>query len=150
MKLTAGRLPGWGAAACWLASWFLPVIGDHSGWEAFYAALTGPFRENFPTRGEDAIAQLLSALTNVVFAVLFAHWYLGRITRPALFLKVALACLLLNLYWLVEMLRAGERSGLLAGYYAWLAAFALLVAAGVISVVSARRTSKTPTAGTPA
>lgn len=150
MRLAAGRLPGWGAAVCWLAAWFLPVIDDYPGWAAFRAALTGPFRENFPTRGEDAIAQLLSALTNVAFVVLFAHWYLGRVTRPALFLKVALACLLLNLYWLVEMLRSGERSGLLAGYYAWLASFALLVAAGVISVVSARRTSKTPRAGTPA
>jgi TM2 domain-containing membrane protein YozV len=63
---------------------------------------------------------------------------------------VALACLLLNLYGLVEMLRAGERTGLLVGYYVWLLAFALLLALGVLSVVSARRTSRTPTAGTPA
>jgi len=139
---------GWAAAACWLAAWFLPVIENYPGWAAFHATLTGPFRENSPTGGEDAVAQLLSASTNAVFVVLFAHWFLDRITRPTLFLKVALACLLLDLYWLVEMLRAGERV-LLAGYYVWLASFALLVALGAISVVSARRTSRTPTGGTP-
>jgi len=47
------------------------------------------------------------------------------------------------------MLRAVKASGLLVGYYVWLAAFALLVAVGTLNVVSARRTSKTPTAGTP-
>jgi hypothetical protein len=144
----AARVVGWAAAACWLAAWFLPVLEDYPGWAAFHATLTGPFRENFPTGGEDAVAQLLSASTNAVFVVLFAHWFLDRITRPALFLKVALACLLLDLYWLVEMLRAGEHA-LLAGYYVWLASFALLVALGAISVVSARRTSKTPTGDTP-
>ena len=67
-----------------------------------------------------------------------------------MFLKVAIACLLLNLYWLVQMLRAGEYAGLLAGYYVWLLAFALLIVLGAISVVSARRTSRTPTGDTPA
>ena len=42
------------------------------------------------------------------------------------------------------------RARLLIGYYVWLAAFALLVAVGALNVVSVRRTSKTPTAGTPA
>ena len=56
----------------------------------------------------------------------------------------------MDLYWLVEALRAGEAASLLIGYYVWLVAFALLVALGAVSVVSARRTSKTPTAGTPA
>lgn len=120
------------------------------GWAAFQAALAGPFRGRFPLGAEDAVPQVLSALTNVVFVVLFAIWARDRMTWPAMFLKVALACLLLNLYWLVEMLRAGERSGLLAGYYVWLLAFALLLAIGALSVVSARRTSRTPTAGTPA
>jgi hypothetical protein len=144
------RVLGWAAAACWLASWFLPVIEDYPGWAAFYTVLVAPFRENFPTSGEHAVIQLVSAATNAVFIVLFAHWLLRRITRPAMFLKLALACFVANLYWPVEMLRAGERNGLLAGYYAWEASFGLLLAIGVISVVSARRTSKTPTAGTPA
>jgi len=69
---------------------------------------------------------------------------------PVIYLKVAIACLLLDCYWLVQAWRMGEAGALQVGYYAWLAAFALLVAVGTLNVVSARRTSKTPTAGTPA
>jgi len=144
------QLLGWSAAACWCVAWFLPVVEGYAGWAAFRAALEAPFRHSIAMRGEDLVPQLLSALTNVVFVVLFANWQRGQVTRPALFLKVAIACLLLNLYWLVEMLRAGERDALLVGYYVWLAAFALMVTLGILSVVSSRRTSRTPTAGTPA
>jgi hypothetical protein len=144
------RLVGWAAAVCWLASWFLPVVDDYPGWAAFRAAVTGPFRESSPVGGEDAIAQFLSALTNLAFIALWVSWRRARIKRPALFLKLTIACLLFDLYWIVEMLRAGEYRGLLVGYYVWLAAFALLVALGVLNVVSIRRTSRTPTAGTPA
>jgi hypothetical protein len=146
---TAARNLAWCAMACWLASWFLPVLDDYAGWAAFRAAMQGPFRDPFPTRGEHAIGQILSALTNVVFIALFLNLVRGRVARPWLFTKAALVCLLLNLYWLVEMIRAGERGALLVGYYTWLAAFALLVASGVISAVSDRRTSKTPRADTP-
>jgi hypothetical protein len=31
------------------------VIEDYPGWAAFYTVLVGPFRENFPTSGEDAV-----------------------------------------------------------------------------------------------
>jgi hypothetical protein len=141
---------GWSAAACWLIAWFLPVIDGYPGWAAFRAALQGPFRENFPVQGDDAVPQLLSALTNVAFAALFVRWRRGRISHWTLFLKIAIACLLIDLYWLVQMLRTGPYDVLLVGYYVWLLAFALLVALGAVNVVSARRTSKTPTAGTPA
>ena len=60
------RILAWCALACWLASWFLPVLDDYTGWAAFLAALEGPFRDPSPTRGEDAIAQFLSALTNLL------------------------------------------------------------------------------------
>ena len=146
---TAARLLAGSALACWLGAWFLPVLDGFSGWDAFRAALQGPFLEDNPTRGEAAIAQLLSALTNPGFVALFMVCRNG-ITRPWLYLKLALLCLLIDLYWLVEAMRAGEAASLLIGYYVWLAAFALLVALGAVSVVSARRTSKTPTDGTPA
>jgi hypothetical protein len=149
MKTAAMRVVGWSAAACWIAAWFLPVIQDYPGWAAFRAAISGPFRDPFPVGGEEAVPQVLSALTNVVFVVLFALWARSRVTRPTLFLKVTLACLLINIYWPVQMLRAGEARGLLIGYYVWLAAFALLLALAIVNAVSARRTSKTPTAGTP-
>ena len=62
MKVPAAQLLGGLALACWLCAWFLPVLGNYSGWDAFLAALRGPFLESAPTRGDDAIAQLLSAL----------------------------------------------------------------------------------------
>lgn len=141
------RQLGWAAAACWLASWFLPVIEGYPGWAAFRAAISGPFRESFPVRGDDAVPQLLSALTNVAWLLLFWYWRRGAISNWTLYLKVAIACLLIDLYWLVQMLRAGEYQALLSGYYAWLLAFALLVALAAVNVVSARRTSRTPTGG---
>jgi hypothetical protein len=144
------QMVGWTAAACWLVAWFLPVVDGYPGWAAFRAALEAPVRHDFPVRGDDVVPQVLSALSNVAFVVLFANWQRGQVTRPMLFLKVAVACLLLNLYWPVQMLRAGERDALLVGYYVWLAAFALMVALGILSVVSARRTSRRPTADTPA
>jgi len=73
----------------------------------------------------------------------------NRIEHASRFLRVAIICLVLDLYWLVQAARADQLGKLLIGYYAWLAAFVLLVAIGAISVVSSRRTSRTPTAGTP-
>ena len=140
---------GWAAAACWSASWCLPVVEDYPGWAAFWTVISAPFRGTFPLGAEDSIPQIFSALTNVVFVVLFALWSRGRSMRPTLFVKIALACLIINLYWPVQMLRDGQSGVLLVGYYLWLAAFAMLFALAVISAVSNRRTSKTPTAGTP-
>jgi hypothetical protein len=146
----AVRQLGWIAGACWLASWFMPVVEGYRGWAAFLAALEGPFRERFPVRGDDAVPQLMSALTNVVFVLQFVYWKRGRVSRWTLFLKISIACLLINLYWLVQMLRAGEHGLLLWGYYAWLLGFAALVAVGALNAVSVRRTSKTPTGDRPA
>jgi hypothetical protein len=67
-----------------------------------------------------------------------------------MFLKGAVACLLLNLYWPVQMWRANVRGGLLVGYYLWLAAFVLLLALAIVIAVSGRRTSRIPTDDTPA
>jgi len=129
----------WAALVCWLAAWFLPVIEDYPGWAAFRSAITGPFRDPFPVGGEEAVPQILSALTNIVFAVLFTVWWRDRLTRPVLFLKIAIACLVLDCYWLVQMLRAGEASGLLSGYYVWLLAFLLLNVVGTLRVLRARK-----------
>ena len=143
------RTLAWVAAAAWLASWFLPVIDGYPGWAAFRAAIEGPFRHTFPTAPEDAIPQVFSALTNVAFAMMFAMLVRNRIVHYARFLRVAIICLVLDLYWLVQAVRADEWRSLLAGYWLWLAAFALLVAISTITVVSSRRTSKTPTGGMP-
>lgn len=137
------------ALVAWLASWFLPVVDGYAGWAAFRAAIEGPFRHTFPTAPEDAFPQVFSALTNFAFPIMFYLLMRNRVEHAARFLQAAVVCLILDLYWLVQLARANELEKLLAGYYAWVGAFALLVAAGTINVVSSRRTSKTPTAGTP-
>ena len=135
------------AAVLWLASWFLPVLDDLPGWEAFRYSLSAlwPYRGH-SMAGEEAVPPVLSAATNVVFLIRVAHVALNRVPRPAFFIRVAIACFILDLYWLAQLVRSGEAGDLRVGYYAWIAAFALLIARGL----SIHRTSKTPTAGTPA
>jgi hypothetical protein len=136
------------AALLWLVSWLLPAFDGLPGWQAFRYALSSlwPYQGHQSNEVDDAIPHVLSAATNVVFIILAAHVELGRVTRAGLFLRVAIACLLLNIYWLVQLVRDGSAGALEVGYYTWLAAFALLLVSGV----SIHRTSKTPTAGTPA
>lgn len=137
------------ALAAWLVSWFLPVVDGYAGWAAFRAAIEGPFRHTFPTAPEDAIPQVLSALTNFAFPLMLFLHMRNRIEHAWRFLQGAVLCLILNLYWLVQLIRANELEKLLAGYYAWVGAFALLAAVAAINAASSRRTSRTPTAGTP-
>ena len=143
----------WTAAALFTASWFLPVLDDVPGWMAFRYALAPlvPFRDRDAGSidWEDSAPQLMSALTNLVFVLLFALWASRQSPRPGLFVRVALACFLLNLYWFVTAWRDDALTDLLPGYYVWLAAFALLLAVASLIAFATRRTSKTPTAGTP-
>jgi hypothetical protein len=108
-----------------------------------------PFRDAISMPWEDNVPQVLSALTNLVFVILFALWVAKQMFRPGLFVRIALACLLLNLYWLVKAWRDDGLADLLYGYYVWLSAFALMLAVAVLTAFAARRTSRTPTAGRP-
>jgi hypothetical protein len=98
---------------------------------------------------EDSVPQLMSALTNVVFIILLALWAARQGPRPALFVRIALACLLLDLYWFVSAWREDAVADLLVGYYVWVAAFALLLTLASLIAFADRRTSKTPTGGRP-
>jgi hypothetical protein len=142
----------WLAASAFAASWFLPVLDGMAGWSAFRAALAPliPLAGSPDVlRWDDAIPQVLSALTNLMFLVLFGLWLSRQMFKPSMFVKLALACLLLDLYWVVQAVRAGQVGDLLYGYYVWLLAFALMLAAALVNAFSARRTSRTPTAGRP-
>jgi len=150
MSVMTARILAAGAALCWVVSWFLPVIEHYPGWAAFRAALAGPFTESYPGRGEDSIPQFLSAITNVAFVWWLFAWHRGHVRKPAMFFKVAIACVLLNLYWPVQAWRGGEIGALLIGYYLWLAGFVLLLALAIVTAVSDRRTSRIPTGDTPA
>ena len=140
---TLTKTLAWTAAALFVASWFLPVLKDLPGWMAFRYALAPliPFRgrDDASIGWEDSAPQLMSALTNVVFVILFALWATRQSPRPGLFVRVALVCFVLNLYWFVTAWRDHAVADLLVGYYAWLAAFALLLAvAGIIGFASRR------------
>ena len=141
----------WLAASCWTASWFLPVLKDVPGWMAFRYALAPlvPYRDAGNLAWDDNIPQVFSALTNLMFAVLLGLWFARQMFRPGLFLRITLACLLVNLFWLVKAWREGGLDELLVGYYLWLLAFLLFALVATISAYAARRTSRTPTAGTP-
>jgi hypothetical protein len=140
----------WTAAAAFAASWFMPVLQDVPGWMAFRYALAPlvPFSKAAELPWDDSIPHVLSALTNVVFVVLVLLWVTRQTMRPGLFLRITVACFLLNLYWFVKAWREQGLDDLLVGYYVWLAAFALLLAVAAITAFANRRTSTIPTDGT--
>ena len=140
----------WTAGAAFAASWFLPVLDDVPGWMAFRYALAPlvPYAPASELDWEDSVPQVLSALTNVVFVILFALWLTKQRVRPGLFVRFTLVCLLLNLYWFVKAWREHGIKDLLMGYYVWLAAFALMLAVAALIAFASRRTSTTPTGGT--
>jgi hypothetical protein len=142
----------WLAAGVFLASWFLPVLEGVPGWMAFRYALSPlvPFRDAGDVSWEDSIPQVLSALTNVVFAVLFGLWLARQMFRDGLFVRIALACVLVNLYWPVQAIRQDSLDDLHIGYYLWLLSFALMLAVAALTAFAGRRTSRTPMDGTPA
>ncbi len=144
------RILMWLAAASFLASWFLPATDAVVGWEAFRYALSPlvPFRQ-LGSLGDHAVPAVLSALTNVMFVVLMLLWITRQMFRPGMFVRLAIACFVLNLYWPAQAWRDHELASLRTGYFLWLAAFALVLAASILNAFEARRTSRTPKAGTP-
>jgi hypothetical protein len=147
-KLT--QVLGWTAGAAFAASWFLPVLVDVPGWMAFRYALAPlvPYSSAGELPWDEFVPQVLSALTNVVFIILYALWASKQPVRPGLFVRIAIACFLVNFYWFVKAFREHGVADLLIGYYVWEAAFALLLCVAVIISFASRRTSTTPTAGT--
>ena len=141
------------ACVAWIASWFSPVMPGVPGWAAFRYALAPlvPFKDASTMPFEESVPQVLSALTNVVFAILAALWIAKRLPRAGLLVRIALACFLVNLYWFVKAWHEHGLSNLRFGYYLWIGAFVLLLAVGIyesLSGASSHRTSRTPTAGT--
>jgi len=138
------RALAWTASALFLASWFLPVLADVPGWMAFRYALAPlvPYgqRDLGIIGWEDSVPQIMSALTNVVFVILMSLWASRQSPRPGMFVRIALACFLLNLYWLVKAAREHGLPDLMWGYYVWLAAFALLLAVSILIAFASRRT----------
>jgi hypothetical protein len=141
------KILAWTAAVAFVASWFLPVLADVPGWMAFRYAMAPlvPFRDAGGIGSDDSAPQVMSALTNVVFIILFALWMTNQAVRAGLFVRIAIACFVLDLYWFVRAWREDGVDDLLIGYYVWLAAFALLLATASLIAYAGRQTSKTPT-----
>ncbi len=119
------------ATIAFVAAWWLPVLEDLPGWMAFRYSLSSLL----PYKGvgggmsfSDAAPQVISALTNFIFMAVALALYHRR-GRPALLIRIAVGCLLVNSYWFAQSARSSEIAVLLVGYYVWLLAFALLVAA---------------------
>jgi hypothetical protein len=114
------------ALAAFAASWFLPVIVDVAGWEAFKLAID-------PTWPRPPLAQYLiqaaSGLTNFVFVFVLACLVLGRGPGARTLRLMLIGALIFNLQWLGDAIRENEVGSLAIGYHAWLAAFALLTVA---------------------
>jgi hypothetical protein len=141
----------WTATAAFAASWFLPVLPDVPGWMAFRYAFAPlvPYAAAGELALDDSVPHVLSALTNVVFVILVALWVSRQRLRPGTFVRISLACVLLNLYWFVKAVREDGLRDLLIGYYVWEAAFVVILGVAITVAVAGRRTSTTPTAGTP-
>jgi hypothetical protein len=141
----------WLSVLAFLTSWFLPVLEDIPGWMAFRHALAPlvPFGDAGTLSWEENVPQVLSALTNLMYLVLAGLWLAGQMFRPGMFVRLALACWLLNLYWFVRAWREGGLDDLLLGYYVWQAAFTLLLAVAVLNAFAARPSSRTPRVGMP-
>jgi len=128
----SGRILAGFALAGFLAAWFLPAVSEVPGWMAFRYGMSAlwPYQGTSTAEFEDAVPQVLSALTNVAFVVMFGLLVANKIKRPGLYFRVAIACFIMDLYWFVQFLRDGSAGDLLVGYYLWLVAFALLILIG--------------------
>jgi hypothetical protein len=114
------------AAAAFVASWFLPVMPESTGWQAFRIAFSPVWRYHgfaFSRWYETALA-VASALTNVVFVVAWLALALRRVAAT----RLLAACLALagvfNLYWIIILREDAGDFGF--GYYLWVGAFLCL------------------------
>ena len=116
------------AIIAFVGGWVMPVVGDYRGWQAFRVALSPAWPyENFRFDAwYDAALTVASALTNAVFVLALATVVL-RLNATRGLGWILLGALVLDLHWLV---RAGSQfTEIGAGYYIWLASFALLALA---------------------
>lgn len=119
--------------------WLLPAFSGNRGWVAFVFGLS-PLWDygNFQSQGLGLLAFIVvSALTNVLFAALAAVLAFGAQRRARAVLWAAAAATLLNLYW--PILLEAERARLEAGYFIWVASFALLALSAFLALRSAPR-----------
>jgi hypothetical protein len=136
--MSASRLALFAALVANVLGWVLPAVYNEAGWRAFRAALSPlwPYEGFKLDPGLLLVLSVASALTNVLFAVLAVILVL-REERARAVLWLAAAATLLNLHWPFSM--GAERRLLEAGYFVWVASFALLALAAFLAVRAQRR-----------
>jgi hypothetical protein len=114
------------AAAAFLASWFLPVMPELDGWQAFRLAVSPVWRFSGFTfsRWYEAASAVASALTNAAFIVsLIVIVFCRACATRWLAAGLALAGVF-NLWWIIVLREDARAFGF--GYYSWVASFVLL------------------------
>lgn len=114
----------WSVGLVYAVAWFVPVIKDGGtladgwlpGWFALRVALTPLWDHDSDMSWLQETLSVLSGLTNLLFIL--------ALVRPARRWSWCLfAAAALNTFWFVDMAPIGD---LRAGYWLWLASFALL------------------------
>jgi Protein of unknown function (DUF3024) len=114
------------AACSYVLAWFLPVLGDYVGWQAFRIALSSiwPYQGFVGGSLYISAVDILSALTNVAFVVclvgLVARWRMKR----SFVVSLLAAAAALDVSWFVSM--GDDRGKLRIGYYLWVCSFIVL------------------------
>jgi hypothetical protein len=117
-----------------LLAWFMPVVDDYVGWQAFRVALSPlwPFEQFHIPPGSLLVLSVASGVTNVLFLLLAAVLVTQPARRAKPVLWIAAAATLVNLHWPISM--GAERDELEAGYFIWVCSFALLTLAAFFVV----------------
>lgn len=122
--------------------WWLPVVRDYRGWQAFRVAFTPiwPFEQFRIEPGPLLVLSVASALTNVAFVAFAGLVVAGR--HRALAVYGALSAAVIDLHWPISM--GSQRSQLELGYPVWVASFLLLALAAWLRAADGPRPSHNP------
>jgi hypothetical protein len=137
-----------GAWLIFAAAWLLPVVSDGGtfpstlpGWQAFRTALSPvwPY-EGAQFTGIGAVAAVLSAVTTILFIVVFmagSRWIVWRGSRSVRRVSawVAVGAFALDAHW--YFFYGMNQSGLMVGYFLWWFSF-LVMAMGLFDLAGGR------------
>ena len=120
----------WSVGLVYAVAWFVPVIKDGStladgwlpGWQALRVSLT-PLWEGFRWGWLQGTLSIASGLTNLVFVLGFVRLARARPARTRRWSWILFAAAALNTFWIID---EGPPGHMRAGYWLWLASFALL------------------------
>lgn len=141
--MTRGMAALIAAATANVSGWALPVIDEYRGWQAFRVALSPiwPYEKFHIPETYLVILSVASAFTNALFWVVAIVLLRGPSPQRArVCLWLAAGATLLDLHWQTTLRE--NAADLRAGYFVWVASFALLALAAYFEVVKSRGARK--------